>query len=85
VQSKAGLLEIAHKGTVFFGRDRGCGFAAATPSAESLEEKQFRRLGDIRDRRVDVRLIAATTRTSSSSFVKSSFVVIFTSALIQFL
>jgi DNA-binding NtrC family response regulator len=27
---------------------------------KALEEKQFRRLGDVRDRRVDIRLIAAT-------------------------
>jgi len=60
VQSKAGLLEIAHKGTVFLDEIGDVDLQLQPRLLKVLEEKQFRRLGDIRDRRVDVRLIAAT-------------------------
>jgi len=60
VQSKAGLLEIAHKGTVFLDEIGDVDLHLQPRLLKVLEEKQFRRLGDVRDRRVDVRLIAAT-------------------------
>jgi len=60
VQSKAGLLEIAHKGTVFLDEIGDVDLQLQPRLLKVLEEKQFRRLGDIRDRRVDVRLVAAT-------------------------
>jgi len=60
VQSKSGLLEIAHKGTVFLDEIGDVDLQVQPKLLKVLEEKQFRRLGDVRDRRVDVRLIAAT-------------------------
>jgi DNA-binding NtrC family response regulator len=60
VQPKAGLLEIAHKGTVFLDEIGDIDLHLQPRLLKVLEEKQFRRLGDVRDRRVDVRLIAAT-------------------------
>ena len=60
VQSKPGLLEIAHKGTVFLDEIGDVDLPLQPRLLKVLEEKQFRRLGDLRDRRVDVRLIAAT-------------------------
>jgi DNA-binding NtrC family response regulator len=60
VQSKAGLLEIAHKGTVFLDEIGDVDLQLQPRLLKVLEEKQFRRLGDLRDRRVDVRLVAAT-------------------------
>jgi len=60
VQSKAGLLEIAHRGTVFLDEIGDVDLAVQPKLLKVLEEKQFRRLGDVRDRRVDIRLIAAT-------------------------
>ncbi len=60
VNSKSGLLEIAHKGTVFLDEIGDVDLQLQPRLLKVLEEKQFRRLGDIRDRRVDVRLIAAT-------------------------
>jgi DNA-binding NtrC family response regulator len=60
VQSKAGLLEIAHKGTVFLDEIGDVDLQLQPRLLKVLEEKQFRRLGDTRDRRVDVRLIAAS-------------------------
>jgi len=60
VQTKIGLLEIAHKGTVFLDEIGDVDLQVQPKLLKVLEEKQFRRLGDVRDRRVDIRLIAAT-------------------------
>lgn len=60
VQSKAGLLEIAHKGTLFLDEIGDVDVQVQPKILKVLEEKQFRRLGDTRDRRVDIRLVAAT-------------------------
>lgn len=59
-QNKVGLLEIAHKGTVFLDEIGDVDLAIQGRLLKVLEEKQFRRLGDVRDRHVDIRLIAAT-------------------------
>jgi len=60
VQSKAGLLEIAHKGTLFLDEIGDVDVQVQPKILKVLEEKQFRRLGETRDRRVDIRLVAAT-------------------------
>ena len=60
VQAKAGLLEIAHKGTLFLDEIGDVDLQVQPKILKVLEEKQFRRLGDVRDRRVDIRLLAAT-------------------------
>src|SRR5581483_2841533 len=60
VQNKTGLLEIANKGTVFLDEIGDVDLAIQPKLLKVLEDKQFRRLGDVRDRRVDARLIAAT-------------------------
>jgi DNA-binding NtrC family response regulator len=60
VQSKIGLLEIAHKGTVFLDEIGDVDVQVQPKLLKVLEDKQFRRLGDVHDRRVDIRLLAAT-------------------------
>ena len=60
VQAKSGLLEIAHKGTVFLDEIGDVDVQVQPKLLKVLEERQFRRVGDVRDRRVDIRLIAAT-------------------------
>ena len=60
VQAKPGLLEIAHKGTLFLDEIGDVDLQVQPKILKVLEEKQFRRLGDVRDRRVDIRLVAAT-------------------------
>jgi DNA-binding NtrC family response regulator len=60
MQSKTGLLEIAHKGTVFLDEIGDVDLQVQPKLLKVLEEKQFRRLGDTKNRRVDIRLVAAT-------------------------
>jgi DNA-binding NtrC family response regulator len=60
VTSKTGLLEVAHGGTVFLDEIGDMDLQIQPKLLKVLEEKQFRRLGEVRDRRVDIRLIAAT-------------------------
>jgi DNA-binding NtrC family response regulator len=60
VNPKPGLLEVAHRGTVFLDEIGDVDQAVQPKLLKVVEEKRFRRLGDVRDRFVDVRLIAAT-------------------------
>jgi DNA-binding NtrC family response regulator len=62
VQNKLGLLEIGHKGTIFLDEIGDLDLQVQPKLLKVLEEKTFRRLGDVRERLVDVRLIAATNR-----------------------
>jgi DNA-binding NtrC family response regulator len=59
-KAKIGLLEVAHKGTVFLDEIGDMELRVQPKLLTVLEEKRFRRLGDVRDRRVDIRLILAT-------------------------
>jgi DNA-binding NtrC family response regulator len=58
--TKLGLMEVAHRGTVFLDEIGDMDLPVQPKLLTVLEEKRFRRLGDVRDRHVDVRLIAAT-------------------------
>jgi transcriptional regulator with PAS, ATPase and Fis domain len=54
------LFEVAHRGTIFLDEVGDVDLQIQPKLLKVLEEKRFRRLGDVRDRQVDVRLIAAT-------------------------
>jgi DNA-binding NtrC family response regulator len=58
--AKTGLFEVAHRGTVFLDEIGDMDPHVQPKLLKVIEERRFRRLGDVRDRQVDVRLIAAT-------------------------
>lgn len=60
VVAKKGLLEVAHGGTVFLDEIGDLDPQVQPKFLKVLEEKRFRKLGDVCERLVDVRLIAAT-------------------------
>ena len=60
IQAKPGLIEIANHGSVFLDEIADADLQVQPKLLTVLEEKKFRRLGDVRERRVDIRLIAAT-------------------------
>src|ERR1700678_40829 len=60
VQRKMGLLEVAQRGTVFLDEIGDMDLQIQPKLLKILEEKRFRRLGDVQERQLDVRLIAAS-------------------------
>ena len=62
VQDKEGLLELAHRGVLFLDEIGDMSLPVQSKVLKVLEEKRFRRLGDVRERRVDLQLVAATHR-----------------------
>jgi DNA-binding NtrC family response regulator len=60
VTAKSGLLEIAHRGILFLDEIGDMDLAIQPKLLKVIEDKRFRRLGEIREREVSVRLIAAT-------------------------
>jgi DNA-binding NtrC family response regulator len=73
VQSKAGLLETAHKGTTFLEGIENVDFQIQLKLLKIMEEKQFRGPGEVYDRRVDVRLIAATQQVMAPPVLRKQF------------
>ena len=62
VNAKQGLLEVANRGTVFLDEIGDIDLQVQPKLLKVLEDRVFRRLGDVRDRTVDIRLISATHR-----------------------
>ncbi len=60
VSSKQGLLEVAHRGVMFLDAIGDLDPQVQPKVLKVLEEKRFRRLGEVRDRQVDVQLMAAS-------------------------
>ena len=60
VAAKQGLLEVGQHGTVFLDEVGDMDLLVQAKLLKVVEEKTFRRLGDVRDRKLDVRLICAT-------------------------
>lgn len=73
VQRKTGLFEVAHHGTVFLDEIGDVDLSVQPKLLKVLEEKQFRRLGDVVDRQVDIRLIAATHHNLIRSVHEGTF------------
>jgi DNA-binding NtrC family response regulator len=73
LQSKPGLLEIAHKGTVFLDEIENVDFHIQPRLVKAVDEKQFRRAGEACDRRVDIRLIAATQQVAARPTLHKQF------------
>lgn len=58
--TKKGLLEVAHRGTLFLDEIGDLDHSVQPKLLKVLEERTFRRVGEVDNRSVDVRLIAAT-------------------------
>ncbi len=59
-RAKTGLLEVAHRGSLFLDEIGDMEPPIQSKILKVVEEQRFRRLGEVRERQVDVRLIAAT-------------------------
>ena len=61
-EGKAGLVEAAHKGTVFLDEVGDLTLAMQVKLLQVIEDKAFTRVGGTRPTSVDVRILAATNR-----------------------
>src|SRR6185369_13245588 len=61
--AKPGLVEAAHRGTMFLDEIGDTDLAIQPKLLKIVEEKRFRRLGDVGERRVDVRFVAASNKS----------------------
>ncbi|MGE5717543.1 MAG: sigma-54-dependent transcriptional regulator [Acidobacteriota bacterium] len=73
VATKLGLLEVAHRGTLFLDEIGDLPLSVQPKLLKVLEEKKFRRLGDVRERQVDIRLIAASHAQLDALVEKKEF------------
>ena len=73
VTAKPGLFEVVHRGTLFLDEIGDVDLNVQPKLLKVLEEKRFRRMGEVRDRFVDVRLIAATHRDLRRSIESNGF------------
>lgn len=62
VATKKGLFEIAHNGTVFLDEIGDLDLQVQPRLLKVLEENRFRRLGDVCERHVNIRLVTATRK-----------------------
>ena len=60
--SKPGLVEVAHRGILFLDEIGEMDITVQPKLLKVLEDKRFRRLGDVRERSTDIQIIAATNR-----------------------
>jgi two-component system response regulator AtoC len=70
---KRGLFEEAHQGTLFLDEIGELPLALQVKLLRVLQEGTVRRLGDTKDTRVDVRVIAATVRDLTSEVKEGRF------------
>ena len=71
--TKPGLFEIAGDGSLFLDEIGDMELTVQARLLKAVEEKQFRRVGGIRDLRADFRLIAATNRDLSADVAAQRF------------
>jgi transcriptional regulator with PAS, ATPase and Fis domain len=71
--SKQGLVEAAHKGILFLDELGEMDLMVQPKLLKVLEDSRFRRLGDVRERIVDIQIIAATNRNLMQSVREMKF------------
>ncbi len=73
VQNQQGLLEVADGGTLFLDEIGDMDLAAQTQFLKVIEEKQYRRLGEVKVRKSNFRLICPTNRILADEIKQGKF------------
>jgi len=72
-RTKEGLFEAAKEGTIFLDEIAASGIAIQARLLRVLQEKEFKRIGGIKDIKVNSRVIAATNRDLEEEVAKGNF------------
>lgn len=73
VSAKQGLIELAHRGILFLDEIGEMDITVQAKLLKVLEEKRFRRVGEVRQRTADIQVIAATNRDIEKSVREMKF------------
>ena len=73
IATKQGLFEVAHKGTLFLDEVSNISLETQGKLLRVLETKRVRKVGDTAERKVDIRLIAATNRDLAEMVAEREF------------
>jgi len=73
VQAKPGLFEFAHRGTAFLDEIGDIDLPVQPKLLKVLEEKELRRLGEVKSRKIDIRLISATHQNLKEAVYAKTF------------
>lgn len=73
MDSQAGLLTVAHGGTLFMDEIGEFPLGLQAKLLRFLESKRFRRIGDTAEQCVDIRIVAATNRRLADEVRKGTF------------
>jgi len=73
VSGKVGLVEMANTGTLFLDEVGEIPLSLQPKLLRFLQEKEFRRVGDTEDKKIDVRIIAATNRDLEADLRNGGF------------
>jgi DNA-binding NtrC family response regulator len=73
VQAKPGLFEMAHLGTAFLDEIGDIDLPVQPKLLKVLEEKELRRLGEVKSRKIDIRLISATHQNLKEAVYAKTF------------
>ena len=73
VQAKAGLFEVADRGTLFLDEVGDMPVALQVKLLRAIQEKTFRRVGATQDQHADIRIVAATNRSLESEVATGRF------------
>jgi hypothetical protein len=71
--AKAGMFELADGGTLFLDEIGDIDPAAQPKVLKAIDEKRFRRMGSVNERKVDVRIIAATHKNLRDAIRDKTF------------
>ena len=73
IQDKQGLIEVADSGTLFLDEIGDMDFAVQAQFLKVVEEKCYRRVGEVKVRRSDFRLICATNKNLQEEIQQGKF------------
>lgn len=73
VEDRAGAFELAHKGTLFLNEIGTASSQAQQSLLQLVDEGAFQRLGEERERRVDVRIVFATNEDLEGRVANGTF------------